>query len=562
MESRIGKFALLRLLGQGTMGQVYLARDEDLKRDVALKLIAPGNPFGRESRARFQREAQVLAALNHPNIVTLHDFGVQEDCDYLVMEYLEGEDLASLIARGLGKAEASEALAQACEGLAFAHARGIIHRDVKPGNIMVNTRHGGLQAKIMDFGIAHLDRSELTRSGSWMGTLGYMAPEYLDSDRATAPAGDLFAAGVILYEILSGGRRPFKADGSAALIDAILHLPPAPLDPEALAGVPDALLAVLDRALAKDPADRHATGLELARAIRQAWATPAAGPPRPGPPSALPEPLRRIVVGHGTGANCLSLRVALRQAQPGAVVQVLPGLYKEAVAVTRDVTLMGTGEASEVRILQGLTVEPGGRLTLVNATVENPLGVALVVLPGAQVEAEDSAFRDAPGGGVELGPGTAARFLRCRFSGNRCAGLLVMEAAQALLEDCDLSGNQDAGIHAAGGASLRVRASRLVENPGMGVSAVDRASVALDACELARNGGPGLLLDRGASGRLNQCRIAGNQSMGIACLQGAGLALEDCLVTGNAPGGLLLAPEAQPFTLAPGNRVTDRVIRG
>jgi len=154
MLGKIGKFELIRPLGQGAMGEVYLAKDPVLGRQVAVKTIRLGSSFGDEATARFEREAQVAGSLNHPNVVTVFEFGEDEGVHYLAMEHVDGEDLNSLIRSGLAQAELLELLAQACEGLAYAHERGIVHRDIKPSNILVARSGKRRVAKLMDFGVA------------------------------------------------------------------------------------------------------------------------------------------------------------------------------------------------------------------------------------------------------------------------------------------------------------------------------------------------------------------------------------------------------------------------
>jgi len=553
MRTKIGKFEILRLLGEGSMGEVYLGLDPGLGREVAIKTIHRDSVFGAESETQFDREAKALAAMNHPNIVTLFDYGTDEGTSYLVMEYLEGDDLATLIERrALSQRELLGALAQVCDGLAYAHDRGFVHRDLKPGNVRVVLLGNRIHAKLLDFGIAAAACADPTAQGSWVGTVSYMAPEYLGSGKAT-PSSDLFAVGIAIYEILSGGRKPFTADTPAGVINAILRLEPAALDPAEVRDAPGGFLEIVARALAKDPADRYPDAAALASAIRSGLSAPSPGK---APAEA---PAKQIVVGRGPRANCLSLRVALRQAPPSATILVLPGVYKEPLVVDKEVTIQGEGDAEGILIPEGITVE-GGSLGLVNVTVGNSWGAALRLLPGAQVRAKDVCFQEAPAGGVELGPGTTGDFLRCRFNGNGAAGLLAMEGSRSTLEDCELAGNQLAGLHACGGAKVRLRACRIVANLAIGISAVDAADVALGECELGRNRGPGMLLDRGASGRLAQCFVTGGRSLGVQCRQGAALTLEGCLVEGNALGGLLLAREDLAQALGPDNRILDGVL--
>jgi serine/threonine-protein kinase len=259
------------------MGDVYLGVDPKLGREVAIKTMTRDNVFGEESATQFDREAKALAAMNHPNIVTLFDYGIDDGTHFLVMEYLEGDDLATLIEqRSLSQRELLEALAQACEGLAYAHDRGFVHQDLKPGNIRVVRQGNRIYAKLLDFGIATAAQSDPTMEGSWVGTISYMAPEYLGSGKAT-PSSDLFAVGVIIYEILSGGRKPFTGDNPGEVLNAILKLPPTALDPHEAQEVPGGFLDVVARALAKDPADRYPTAAALASAIRLELSAPSPG---------------------------------------------------------------------------------------------------------------------------------------------------------------------------------------------------------------------------------------------------------------------------------------------
>jgi len=612
----IGKYEILRLLGKGSMGEVYLGRDQVLGREVAIKVIQASVALDAEGTLRFQREARAMAALNHPHIVTIFDFGIMEGGHFLAMEYLEGKDLETLIQEGrCDKRVLLEALAQACEGLGYAHGRGIIHRDVKPGNILVAFGGERPMAKLLDFGVASVDRSNLTETGVRMGTVSYMAPEYLDSGRST-PGADIFAVGVIIYEILSGGRKPFQGEGTTAVLNAILRKPAEPLAPADTRGLPIAVMDVMDKAMAKDPGRRFATAEELARALREALLQPV---PR--------FETQRIVVGKG--GDCLSLRVALRQIRPGAVITVLPGQYREAIRLEREVTIQGEGNPGDIIVespsgpsllvdapncavrgitlhgcgggpavelrsgpttlegcrIQGLRVgrgavvlleacevggagrhpgillETGAELSLVRSTVASALGVGLLLNPGARVTAEDSRFEDSPAGSVELGQGSSSRFLRCDFRRSRFAGVLLFQGAVATLEACLLSGHEGAGLHALEGSLATLSGCRVLDNGGMGVSLVDGACGTLEDCEISANGQPGLLLHRGATAHLARCRVTGGTSLGIACHRDSSLTLEGCVLGGNALGGLLLGPGAGSFALRGENELEDAVLR-
>lgn len=298
MRTRIGKFEILRPLGKGAMGEVFLAVDPLIGRHVAIKTIRGAEAEGTEARGRFQREARAAGQLSHPNLVGIHEFGEDDGLLYLAMEYVEGEDLEKLLARGgLLPQELLDVLAQVCEGLAYAHGRGVLHRDIKPSNIRVLKEGQTLKAKVMDFGIARLHNSDLTGTGTLLGTFGYMAPEYVQTGKPD-PRSDLFAVGVILYEALAG-RRPFEGDTTATVLYRLVHEEPAPLDLSRLQGVSSKLSQVLSVALAKDPRARYQRAEDLAKALREAkdpaWGGPdfdrtmAVSKPAVPPPSPFPQ---------------------------------------------------------------------------------------------------------------------------------------------------------------------------------------------------------------------------------------------------------------------------------
>ena len=280
MRTHLGKFEIVRPLGQGAMGEVYLARDPGLGREVAIKTIRPaliGEDLGGDVQNRFAREAKAAGLLHHPNVVTVFEFGIDGDVLYLVMEYVPGHDLATLLLRDeLTPSDLLEILAQVCEGLAQAHKHGIIHRDIKPTNVMVLREDGDLKAKVMDFGVAKLSGGDMTQTGQVVGTLAYMAPEYLRTGKAL-PASDLFSVGVMLHEGLSG-EKPFRGGTTGAMVYTIIHDEPQPLEDTAFEGVSPSVKALTSRLLAKDPDLRFSSATEAAKALRAAknpaWIAP------------------------------------------------------------------------------------------------------------------------------------------------------------------------------------------------------------------------------------------------------------------------------------------------
>jgi tetratricopeptide (TPR) repeat protein len=260
---RIGKYRVVGKIGKGAMGEVYKAHDPLLNRFVALKTIAPALAADPDFKRRFQREAQSAAQLNHPNIITVYDFGEEQGLTYMAMELLEGVDLREAIrARALGHlGRKLEVMEQIAEGLAFAHSRSVVHRDLKPGNIHLQPSG---HIKILDFGLARLGASDMTKTGTVMGTPHYMSPEQVRGQKADARS-DVFSLGAVFYEILCN-HRPFDADSVHGVLFQILEQEPEPMrkwEPE----VPPSAVALVEKALSKNPARRYADAGEMARAL-------------------------------------------------------------------------------------------------------------------------------------------------------------------------------------------------------------------------------------------------------------------------------------------------------
>ena len=275
-----GRYRLVELLGQGGMATIYRATDAQLGREVAVKVLHP--EYGRDPDfvARFKQEAQSAASLSHPNIVGVYDFGTDAVGPYIVMELVDGEDVATLLARNgpLPPRQAARLAAEVAHALAAAHARGIVHRDVKPGNILVSSDG---RVKVTDFGIARAwADARLTLPGVTLGSVHYFSPEQALGEQATE-ASDTYSLGIVLYELLSG-RRPWEGDSAAAVAMARISAPP-PLVSAIRPNVPPALEAIDRRALNPDPAARFASAREMAEALEGFLDEGAA---RPVPPVA------------------------------------------------------------------------------------------------------------------------------------------------------------------------------------------------------------------------------------------------------------------------------------
>ncbi|MGH9317523.1 MAG: protein kinase domain-containing protein [Thermoanaerobaculia bacterium] len=275
--SRLGPFEIVSAIGSGGMGEVYKARDTKLGREVAIKVLPAEISSDAEGRARFEQEARSASALNHPNIITIHDIGTSDGALYIAMEFVDGRTLRELLLSGpLGIKRLVSIAAQVADGLSKAHAAGIVHRDLKPENVMVN-KDGFV--KILDFGLAKLvapvsDKgSQLqtlagpgTRPGVVMGTVGYMSPEQA-SGQIVDFRSDQFSLGAILYEMATG-KRAFQKKTAVETLSAIIRE-----EPEPIAGVnptaPAPLRWIVERCLAKEPEDRYASTRDLARDLKQ-----------------------------------------------------------------------------------------------------------------------------------------------------------------------------------------------------------------------------------------------------------------------------------------------------
>jgi len=263
---KIGKYQIVRVLGEGGMGRVYEATDPIIGRRVAVKVISLGVDTP-DSRARFFREAQAAGCLSHSNIITIYDIGGEPDqAPYIVMEYLDGTDLSRQLAGGLLSIEKKIQIAvDICEGLAHAHENGIIHRDIKPANIFI-TAQG--HAKIVDFGLARGEASDLTHTGTILGTPNYMSPEQI-LGQSVDQRSDIFAVGVMLYELFSG-QKPFAGDTVAATIYKVLQTEPPPIH-TVDAALPPALSSVIQKAIAKDRNARFQSVRELRDELVAMW---------------------------------------------------------------------------------------------------------------------------------------------------------------------------------------------------------------------------------------------------------------------------------------------------
>ena len=332
---QLGRYEILDTLGRGAMGVVYRARDPLIERSVAIKTIACAGLPEKEAASfeqRFFREAKSAGRLNHPNIVTIHDVGRDGELAWIAMELLHGRSLRDLLDAGapLAYERIVQLVAAVADGLAYAHAQGIVHRDIKPANIMV-LENGTV--KITDFGIAQLPEGSLTLTGAVLGSPKYMSPEQVTGHKADGRS-DIFALGSVLYELLTG-QAPFGGDNAhTTMYQVVYQAPPAPST--RVAGLPPAVDAIVARAMAKDAAARYqdASGFaaDLRRTLDPGQAT-LPGDAAPAPADSVPPGvtgakrgplLRGVLIGGAVALVATAAFIVLQPSEPAKPITSPP----------------------------------------------------------------------------------------------------------------------------------------------------------------------------------------------------------------------------------------------
>lgn len=316
------RYELSGRLGSGAMGEVWLGWDRRLTREVAVKVLHIDVASDSVARARFDAEARAAAGLNHPNVVAVFDYGEHEGAPFLVMERLPGSTLADEVTAGpLASDRAVTVAVELLDALDAAHAAGVLHRDIKPGNVLASGRGGNV--KLGDFGIAKTSDNDLTATGDIIGTVAYLAPERVAGAPATVQS-DLWSLGVVLYEAASG-RRPFPGDTPLAVMHAI-HRADAPPLRSVRPELPAAFTALVDRAMAREPSDRFASAADMRVALVGTTATTGDPPLTEVSVPPAPTELLAYTPRHAPAPASVPVRPPPPRSRPPIVVAVVVAL--------------------------------------------------------------------------------------------------------------------------------------------------------------------------------------------------------------------------------------------
>lgn len=430
-----GRYRVGDPIGRGGMGMVAKARDEVLDRTVAVKLLKDSLSDDEDAVRRFQREARIAAGLGHPGIAHVFDFGEEDGVPFIVMEYLDGQDLHTRIKHEgrMDPVEAAVIVAHVADALQHAHAAGAVHRDVKPSNIFL-TRGG--EVKLTDFGIARTTgQATVTATGAVMGTYLYLSPEQIEGDSAT-PQSDLYSLGCVLYQLLTG-QPPFEAE--TPLSAAMAHVrKPVPDPREINPDVPDEIAAVVSRAMAKNPGERFSSAREMAVALREATGAVATGPVVLDDDTPADPITEQATAVFGRADDTRRLPDTSRRAAPRrrmATPIIATALLAIVIAALVMVSRLGTSnEPVVVPRLVGFTLDEA------KAQAEE-LGFRVRTRPQVSLEPSGTVIEQSPGPGESLAEGGTITFTVSR------QGVAVPNVLQRKLDDA-LEALQEAGLRA------------------------------------------------------------------------------------------------------------------
>ena len=476
-----GRYRIDTLLGRGGMAEVYEGYDDRLQRPVAVKVLRPDMAARDDVRNRFEFEARHAARLSHPNVVGVYDTGEDDGIPFLVMELLPGETLADAIARGpVDQTWLKRVAGDVLQALGAAHAAGIVHRDIKPGNIVLAT--DGC-AKVTDFGIAKTlevaaeekAQNDLTSTNQLVGTPAYLAPERIDGAPAT-PRSDLYSLGVVLYEALSGVK-PFMGATAIAVADAVQRATPTPLT-ELRADADPAFVSVVDRAMSRDPADRYASAEEMLAHLEAAEATPtpAGGFGIVPPPEA---DSTQVLSVDATQAVTAASPAATTQAAPPPTAPVRPrtparrsspNLWPAALVL--GVLLLGLGIVLSMRDTDGNRVAAGPEGGAEASATQNPVASELRSVADRLSVGDGEA-------GVQVAEGL--RSIADKIDAEEEAG---GDATELLRQVSEMKQERRLGTTAS-----QIAIDALAKVPGVDTSAVSEATAATPTAQADAGGG-------------------------------------------------------------------------
>ena len=400
---KIGKYQILERIGRGGMGYVYRAHDPVLKRDVAIKTMLKGLSEDEELRTRFLREAQSAGGLRHPNIVTIYDLGEDDqNVPYIAMEFLTGTDLENIVKNRveLSLLKKLDCVIQTCNGLGYAHSNGIVHRDIKAANIRLLDNG---EVKIMDFGIAKMSSSHMTRTGMIMGTPHYMAPEQIRGEKVDGRA-DIFSLGVVLYEILVF-RKPYPGENPTTVLFKIIHEDPEPLV-DATFTPPEGLEEVVSKALGKKTSDRYQSCEEFAEDLIHVYSLLQQTQPRG-------EAVKTDPNQGPSGTMRISETPRMQRKIPAGIRSGTPLPSKARLAVETPPPQSSTGVDQKTAIAPNLPSDAGPTVLSpqTQATITDSSQAATELNPA--VVPEPQVFQEAPVGAPKkwLVPGIAAALI-------------------------------------------------------------------------------------------------------------------------------------------------------
>lgn len=591
---QFGNYQLIRLLGRGGFAEVYLGEHIHMETQAAVKVLT--SELTPEEIAQFRNEARTIFSLEHPNIVRVLDYGLNGNIPYIVMNYAANGSLKKRHPRGtrVPLPTVVEYVRQIAAALQYAHDEKLVHRDIKPDNMLIGKRDDIL---LSDFGIVAPSTSvNPQQSVAQIGTWIYIAPEQIT--RHPVRASDQYALGVTVYEWLSG-RPPFEGDWYN-LYHQHLNVAPPSLR-ERVPDLPAAVEQVVIKALAKIPQDRYPTIQEFAQALEAASK------------GSLP-PTRMLLVVARSGGDYTSINAAIAAAEPKSRILVRPGTYRESIILDKPIEINGDGSYDQViiessrgncismqtdkAIVRNLTLRgcagqqggkyhavdiPQGKLLLENCDISSDslAGVAIhnfsarpivrqcvihdskgdgvLVYENGQGEIDScDIFGNAPGG-ISIKDGGNPILRNCTIHDNK-SGVWIYRSGQGVIETCDIFGHDNAGVIIKDGGNPTLRNCTIHDNQN-GVFAQRNGQGIIDACDISGNATAGVVISEGGNPTMRSCTIHDTKGMGVCVEKNGQGVIDACDISGNAFTGVVITSGGNPrITRCHINRNTSRAI--